>query len=714
MGKNDIGEELERTDLTTALDAAFAGDPITARAAEGKLAAMGAEYLSRQVEKIRTAITELAQAGTGAPAAADAIRGVIETAYADMLLEKNIGIVAALYRLRWSEFNRIMDPIANRREWGGKRVKDYDRSMKDHGKKGPESRPTLGQIAHGLDKKMINAESPDGWRCDGAGVWRVGEAGERQVAFAPLVISKRHEDVDNGDQRWDLSWRVKATGKWTTRTIDRATGMDPRGIVAPIASKGGPVSAINASAMVEYLQAFEAKNLDRIPDAKTTTHLGWMPENKHFVIGEKDTDYSVICKTEGEKEIMKGWGQTKGTLAGWFEVIKEHVCEHPLAMLAIYAALVPPMLEQLQADGFTIDWSGESSAGKTTSLRVAGSVWGLPDKRNGVIRSWDSASDVGPTVTAAVLFSLPVILDDTQHMSTQKQRDAVGQMLYAIPNGKERTRGTETGSIRVTRNWRTCMLTTGEAAISSFTGATGARARVLCLRGSPFGNGAKQQVEQLAASLLQNYGHMGPAFLAELKKKKDTAARYADLVVHYDGLGASNVGGRIGGYVALLHLAAEIAQDAGLPGDMTDAMNAAYLAATASGEDADLPAAALREVHNYFVQHHERFYGFRAREIGAPEGGWLGKWEGADASRPHATLGIFASTCRKVLADAGYQVPNILSAWRERGWTRCAKNSMTSAVRIGDLTPQMVVIPLVLKTKDEAGIMSKDGDVFGF
>lgn len=57
------------------------------------------------------------------------------------------------------------------------------------------------------------------------------------------------------------------------------------------------------------------------------------------------------------------------------------VLDRPSLWLAIYAALLPPLMGLCpEIPGFTVDWSGTTSHGKTTALRLAASVWGCPDQ----------------------------------------------------------------------------------------------------------------------------------------------------------------------------------------------------------------------------------------------------------------------------------------------------------------------------------------------
>src|SRR5215212_8643622 len=173
-----------------------------------------------------------------------------------------------------------------------------------------------------------------------------------------------------------------------------------------------------------------------------------------------------------------------GDDTSWVQAVAQ-VADRPRALLALYASLAPPLLEIIEAPNFGIDWCGFTSLGKTTTLRVAASVWGNPDERgtNTVLHTWD-ATRVWVERASATLDGLPLLLDDTKRA---KQRSLVAQTIYDVVQGRGRGRGSPKG-LRRSGSWRTILLSTGEAPATSFTEDAGTRARILTLWGSPFGN----------------------------------------------------------------------------------------------------------------------------------------------------------------------------------------------------------------------------------
>jgi len=88
-------------------------------------------------------------------------------------------------------------------------------------------------------------------------------------------------------------------------------------------------------------------------------------------------------------------------------------------------------------------------------------------------------------------------------------------MIYDVASGRGRARGSKEGLAR-NEAFRTVMLTSGEAQITSFSQEGGTRARVLELWGSPFGRAdaaTAQIVNRVNDGVLDDYGHIGPRFV---------------------------------------------------------------------------------------------------------------------------------------------------------------------------------------------------------
>lgn len=511
--------------------------------------------------------------------------------------------------------------------------------------------------------------APPRYRVVPGGIW----CGDDQIALEPIVVTGVTRDLETSAIRWDMAWRWR--GKWWRRSVERHHALDSRKLMA-LAEFGLPVNSDNSGALVRYLAEFEAANLPLVGERATTARMGWLGP-RVFQLGPQCIGSDCVLTADGGlEELGKGWREG-GLWASWKAAIYRHLRGRPLVQLALYGAVATPLLAILEADGFIMDWSGVTSRGKTSALRVAASVWGHPDT---LVRSWATASSVGPQETAAFLHSLPVILDDTQRVKDRPE--IVAGMLYDIPAGQEKTRGKAGGGLRKTKTWRTIMLSTGEKAVIDFSPDAGARARSLCIRGAPFGSDTtanRISTEALQASLRRNYGHLGPLLLRHLVDDCNYDAlreRWGEIRDKYGATAGGSVSRRLAASVAVLGLAAELVHDLGCPGrdQMETALDVAWAAAQHSGEDSDRPAAAFRTLYNWANMHASRFEGAtKSTKDESPHLGWAGKWRRTASSHQGGglvwkQLSIYPQVAKPVLAKAGYDVDYVLNEWTRRGF----------------------------------------------
>lgn len=540
---------------------------------------------------------------------------------------------------------------------------------------------------------------PPGLRCPSR--WSIGRDHLRLVpdrsgkslvvANRPILITACLRNVAGGTTSLRLEWPT-ARG-WAHRVVARENVMDARKIIE-LSAWDAPVTSNNASNIVRYLSEFEDANRDVLPEARVSSAMGWQDGTTdaflwgHALIRrgvpERSTaveDLESIQFGDGDVYLLKDPGTTEladalrrdGTWDGWLQVA-ELARPYPRVWIALYAALVPPLMPFLKTlPNFIVDLAGETSKGKTTTLRFAGSVWGCPDERvNSVVRTWDSTR-VWIERAAGVLRNLPLILDDTKRA---KKPEDVAQTLYDVTSGSGRGRGSVSG-IRDTARWRTVLLSTGEASATSFTQAGGTRARTLGFWGSPFGTADDNTVVAVAGintGVLKHHGHLGPRLVQWLVDEPTAPSfvreRYADAEARWTGRAKSNpVAARAAQYLASLDVVAAIVHEVlGVARPEGQALEEAWSAVCEASVEADRAAEALREVLSWATGQQARFWMHpdatgSGRE--APSGGWLGAWKGGE---DWDQLSILPHEIRTFLTRQGYDTVAILRTWASRGW----------------------------------------------
>lgn len=417
--------------------------------------------------------------------------------------------------------------------------------------------------------------------------------------------------------------------------------MDARPLVQ-LAKWDAPVSSRNAGAMVQYLSDFEAENLSRLPTDNTTGHLGWQNANGSggFLLGKNQIgleDKTIqLVPDDGLDRLSDGW-TTSGSWEGWVKTV-ECARSRPMLMAAIYASVAAPLIQVLDAPNFIVDWSGETSKGKTTALRVAASVWGSPDERaGGIIYSWD-ATRVWIEQSAGFVHNLPLILDDTKRC---RSHNVVSQVLYDFAFGQGRGRGSPNG-VRKQARWRSVLLTTGESPATGFSEDAGTRARVISLKGIPMGSVSAENAQKamnLSIGLSENHGHLGHRVVTHLVNTRhrwdELRARYREVRDSYvTSAGGNGVAARLAVYVAVLDMAAQIIHELGVPRPTVDPMETIWSSVGEGSIEADRPMEALRDLAGWCVANQTRFWGrHEVDKLGSPNmpvGGWAGAWRQGD------------------------------------------------------------------------------------
>jgi hypothetical protein len=557
-------------------------------------------------------------------------------------------------------------------------------------------RQAFGDSAEIPDRLVM----PAGWRVGLDGVWLVPScpradgtpAREVLVLPTPLVVTRRLLEIQGELEYWELAWR--RDGRWKRKGVDRAIPANRLRIVE-LAADGLPVTSENASLVVQYLAAFEAANLGALPRCQVSNALGWVNEQHIFLWGR--TPLQVVPAAQpcswtqgtreahsvqdvlfqgadaGDEQIADGF-HAQGTMEDWRAHMAPVLGQHKVR-LGVLASLCSPLLEILGVPNPIVEYCGDTSRGKTITLRAAASCWGNPNEKStkAAISGWD-ITRVGAERLLATVNNLPLILDDT---SRCKHKEILSQVIYDTVAGQGRRRGSLKGCQR-TGTWSTVLLSSGESSVNAYAEHGGARARVLTLWGSPFGEVTQETgntVKALDQGVRANYGHAGPAFVRFLLQNRDRWAqwkRWWQCIMHkfHEWAGNNPVLGRMADVFATLTLAGVLAAKAlNLPMLARNAIRPLWTELGAQATEADVPTRALRYVYDWARSHQQDFHG-RAPRTGdgprQPSAGWAGRWDPPE--QPWEHIAFFPNRIAEILRQGSFEPDACLRAWKERGW----------------------------------------------
>jgi uncharacterized protein (DUF927 family) len=537
---------------------------------------------------------------------------------------------------------------------------------------------------------------------------QLGQQQIELIAHAPVYITERMINNDDRLQYLKLGWYQDR--KHHSLVVDRGVVMN-QSKLQTLASNGLPVTSFNSGALCRYLSDFEAANRATLPVVRIASQLGWQGKNGQdgFLLGRNlilptgemvDTgaseDEQIGAKSfgyvqfhpgsSGERQIADAI-QRRGTLDGWLLAI-EPLKSFPKAKVGIYIGLVAPLLEILNAPNFVVDFAGVTTAGKTTTLKVAASSWGNPDLRSHLayIQGWH-VTKVFIERAISVLNFLPLILDDTK---TVRFREMVGEVIYQVVSGKGKGRGTIEG-LAQTRSQKTVLISSGEAPAREFTTDGGARMRCLEIMDSPFGEVTKENgniVTRLESHLQKNYGHTGPAFIQWLCRNRerwpDLKQRYDQRTADYTDAATNPQAGRLAKYAAAIDMAAYILHQAvSMPWPYEDPLKDLWAEMSSGAAEAPPEIRALRAIEGWCHSNETTFFGRHevlrpTLKAKVPISGWTGFWGPAEDSN----IAFYPDKLDGILEQLKFKPHEVKAGWRSRGWIEISENDKAKRLTV--------------------------------
>ena len=497
-----------------------------------------------------------------------------------------------------------------------------------------------------------------------------------QVCPAPLWVEGVQRNAESGEITLRLA--TSYDGQTVRQTIGRGAAFDSsRSGLPQLASKGFPIATRGAARIVAYLEAAEKQNLNHslLPRGHSTWRCGWVFEGDRptgIIVGRdligasiEDDDVVELDPERASHTTLYDSLKPRGVEAEWAKILTE-LTDHPYALLGVVASATSPLFAILESrDAPVLDWSGLSSTGKTTVLRLASSLWGDPTHD---LPTWN-ATRFAIEVRAAVMRHLPIILDE--HKSNRLHSSEIRQVVLDLASGTGRSSGQKNMSLRQQDTWRAIVLSTGNYPLADRCEDTAVQTRVFSLRSDPFPEGSGELVRGLLARIARHHGHAGRTLMRRIltmstaerevlrTEAQGEQARLIELIDVRDRAGPVE---RRAEWWAALYLGARLLSDEypTLCGqDVRSVLDSIWLDLTRPEEQVPHELHALEVLLDHIAGHPHQIAGERGR---APQKGEV------VGVRRSGVLSFRSLWLRNFLRDEGYDPRQILDRWHKRGW----------------------------------------------
>lgn len=349
----------------------------------------------------------------------------------------------------------------------------------------------------------------------------------RQWISSPLDVVAMTRDEHGGDWGRLLNWKDADGGLHTWAVPLESLEGDTREVRKELARQGLQITpGKSRELLVAYIKVWPVH-----ARARCVSRLGWhglvfvTPEGG---IGETDEHfvYQNTLASDG------GTGSS-GTAEGWRDQVARLAAGNSRLAFAICTAFAGPMLDLAREDSGGFHIRGASSSGKSTSLRVAASVWGDPST---FIRLWRATTN-GLEVLASRHSDGILILDELSQMDPH----SVGEAAYLLANGQGKSRATKLVTAREVQHWRLVFLSAGEESLPALAAQAKRRSTAgqelrladieadagasMGLFENLHGIGLPAQFAQvLRTATADQHGTVGALWIAELVKHRETIA----------------------------------------------------------------------------------------------------------------------------------------------------------------------------------------------
>ena len=217
---------------------------------------------------------------------------------------------------------------------------------------------------------------------------------------------------------------------------------------------------------------------------------------------------------------LPGWVSRAGTIEGWQEAVRVAVTAEncPHWTLSAAAEIAGVLVDLTRCETCGLNYSGNTSLGKTTGQQIAVSAWSSPKQSDGGLlksmRSTENAVEVLARDSSGTILAL----DEMAHADGK----VIDRMIYSLAGDVGKARLRPDSALRRSYTWSTFALVSGEKSLEQkirddggqWTGGMAVRFPDVDVTG--VNPSVAPDTINAVKQILVHYGHAGPAFVRAL------------------------------------------------------------------------------------------------------------------------------------------------------------------------------------------------------
>lgn len=280
---------------------------------------------------------------------------------------------------------------------------------------------------------------------------------------SPLKVVATGKDADDGERTQIVEFTNDDGHNKKINVPLRSLITEPQSILGEFVASGLILNAREKQRLIDFLiYSQPTKRLTLVYKTGWQSKSFVMPDTVISGADNEDTDYLLHGSHSKIKKL-----KIQGTAEEWRENIARYCVGNSRLMFAVscaFASVLLPLSNQL-GGGFHL--RGESSTGKSSALKVAGSVFGCGGE-NGFNETWRGTQN-GIEAVAAYHNHLLLPLDEIKEI---KRVEDVGKLIYMLSNGFATSRMTKNITARKRDEWLLLFLSSGELSFQDLTRET--------------------------------------------------------------------------------------------------------------------------------------------------------------------------------------------------------------------------------------------------